>query len=143
MDRRVTLHKHKENSDVLTTPENSRLPAMEIEHDLPITGINHTQHIESHSVPLALVQETNLVMRRRRRDEKLSTGSFSGIVLSASEPKRRNRSLSCTSSLRSTDITPKVNGGKLNKRERHQRREKSRRKQSNNEGNNLYELKIQ
>lgn len=136
MDRRVTLHKHKEHSDIITTPENSKLPDMEVEHDLPITDINHTLQVDSHSGPLAVGQETNLVMRRRRRDEKLN--SVSGIVLNASGPKRRNRSLSCTSSLRSTDITPKVNGGKLIKRDRHQRREKSRRKQSSNDGKNSF-----
>lgn len=142
MDRRVTLQKHKELSEVLTSSTNGSTSLQEIEMPVGLdtsaqvnitetpTCTTHVQPNEEVLLPVTnSVQETNSVVRRRRRDDKMSASSS---VLSASGLKRRNRSLSWTSSVNSTEVMPsaKVNGGKLVKRERHHRRERMRKKRS-------------
>uniref|UniRef100_A0A1B6LFQ2 PEHE domain-containing protein n=1 Tax=Graphocephala atropunctata TaxID=36148 RepID=A0A1B6LFQ2_9HEMI len=130
MDRRVTLQKHKELSEVITT--SNQLPDAEVDDIASTTDLIVNQESETLLTPVATAQDSNHIVRRRRRDDKLSV---SGSVWSASGPKRRNRSLSWTSSVTSTDATSttKVNGGKLIKRERHQRRERTRKKRSKKE----------
>lgn len=131
MDRRVTLKKHKELSEVLTNSNSAG--GVEIEHVSAVTDSDVPQQTEITLTPVTVV-DTDHVVRRRRKDDKTS---ISGSVC-ASGPKRRNRSLSWTSSVTSTDVTPlpKVNGGKLMKRERHQRRERTKKKRSKKEGTN-------
>lgn len=135
MDRRVTLKKHKELSEVLTNSNSAG--GVEIEHVSSVIDSNLLQQNEVTPTPMTVV-DTDHIVRRRRKDDKTSV---SGSVC-ASGPKRRNRSLSWTSSVTSTDVTPvsKVNGGKLMKRERHQRRERTKKKRSKKEGNNYLGL---
>lgn len=132
MDRRVTLKKHKELSEVLTS-NNSADVGVEIEHVAPVTDLNISQQNEIMLTPVT-VEDTNHIVRRRRKEDKTSV---SGSVC-ASGPKRRNRSLSWTSSVTSMDVTlvSKVNGGKLIRRDRHQRKERTKKKRSKKEGNN-------
>ncbi|KAG8289251.1 hypothetical protein J6590_003603 [Homalodisca vitripennis] len=132
MDRRVTLQKHKELSEVITS---NQLPDTEVEEIASAADLVVNQESDVSLTPVATAEDTNHIVRRRRRDDKLSV---SGSVWSASGPKRRNRSLSWTSSVTSTDATSttKVNGGKLIKRDRHQRRERTRKKRSKKEDPN-------
>lgn len=137
MDRRVTLHKHKEYSEPSVSANIKVLPDVDKEQQAEevITAdvIVPEQNDAIRPVtPVTTVQDIHTVGRRKREEKH----SVSGSMCSVSEPKRRNRSLSWNSSVTSADITPvpKMNGGKIVKRERQARKEKSRKRKSKTPG---------
>lgn len=137
MDRRVTLHKHKEHPETSVSTNTEVLP--EVDKELAEGGVKAADTLvleETDAIrpvtPVTIVQDTHIVGRRKREEKHSVSGSFCSV----SEPKKRNRSLSWTSSVASADITPinKMNGGKIIKRERQARKEKSRKRKTKTSG---------
>lgn len=140
MDRRVTLQKQKELSEVLTsqTPvpaspvfdsalQNATLPTA--------TSENLSQEVSVNNIYVSESDNTNTgnIFRKRKRDDGANSSVCSGsagVVAS-----KRNRSASWTSSVTSTDVTPAVKvNGRSTRREIIQRKERTRRRRARNKG---------
>lgn len=140
MDRRVTLQKHKELSEVLTSqtsvpaspvfdsaPQNATLPTTSSENLSQEVSVNNMYVSESDNT------NTGNIFRKRKREDGANSSVCSGSAVVVAS--KRNRSASWTSSVTSTDVTPtfKVNGRSA-KREIIQRRERTRRRRARNKG---------